>query len=52
VDPLVHTLVHGRPTGLPLRDHIGPIRHGEERVQGDPRGPGVRPTKYFELSAG
>jgi hypothetical protein len=38
-DPLVRT----RPPGRPLRDRMGLIWPGEERDQGDPRGPVAGP---------
>jgi len=46
-------LVRGRPPGRPLRDRIGLFRFGEERVQGDPRGPGGPPygSKRLDESA-
>jgi len=50
---LTPMLVRGRPPGRPLRDRIGLFRFGEERVQGDPRGPGGPPygSKRLDESA-
>jgi len=43
-------LVRGCPPGRPLRDRLGLLWPGEERVQGDPRGPGGPPYRVAQNS--